>query len=61
MRRVVVTGIGLVTPLGSTVTDLFGNLMSGKSGIRRMSSDFSENLSVKIAAEANFDPSMHFS
>ena len=61
MRRVAVTGIGLIAPLGSNATDFFGNLMAGKSGIGRMSSDFSEHLSVKIAAEAAFDPSEYFS
>ncbi|WP_027960955.1 beta-ketoacyl-ACP synthase II [Halomonas halodenitrificans] len=32
-RRVVVTGLGLVTPVGNTVAESWGNIVSGKSGI----------------------------
>lgn len=35
-RRVVVTGVGLVTPVGHTADDTFENLCQGKSGIRRV-------------------------
>lgn len=35
--------------------------MSGRSGIKRISADFAEGLSVRIAAEAAFDPLEHFS
>ena len=32
MRRVVVTGLGLVTPVGLTVDETWNNLLAGKSG-----------------------------
>ncbi len=35
--------------------------MKGKSGVRSLSADFSDKLSIRIAAEVDFDPSSHFS
>ncbi len=35
-RRVVVTGLGLITPMGNTVTETWNNLVAGKSGIGRI-------------------------
>lgn len=57
----VVTGLGVVSPVGNNATDFFDSLMSGKSGVRVLSSPFSEKLSIRIAAEVDFDPSQHFS
>lgn len=37
-RRVVITGLGAVTPVGSTVPEAWGNILSGKSGIRPITS-----------------------
>lgn len=60
MRRVVITGMGIVSPLGNTPETFFANLMAGKSGIRRLQADFTGRLDVKIAAAADFDPLQHF-
>ncbi len=50
-RRVVVTGVGLVTPLGTGVEKSWGNICAGVSGIDLITRfDTTENL-VKIAAE----------
>jgi len=61
MKRVVITGMGIVSPLGSTCEDFFRNLAAGKSGIRRLTADFADRLSMPVAAEVAFDPEAHFS
>lgn len=49
MRRVVVTGLGLVTPLGNGVEATWQNLIKGKSGIRRIDTFDTEAYPSKIA------------
>lgn len=56
-----VTGLGVVSPAGGNIADFFGNIMAGRSGIRRLTADFSDKLSVKIAAQADFNPADYFS
>ena len=51
MRRVVVTGIGLVTPLGGNVEDTWKNLLACKSGIGPITRFDASNLACRIAAE----------
>ncbi len=51
MRRVVVTGLGLVTPLGVGVDYVWDSLIKGNSGISRIESFDTEDLAVKIAAQ----------
>jgi 3-oxoacyl-[acyl-carrier-protein] synthase II len=50
-RRVVITGIGCVTPLGTTVPELWKNLLASKSGVGRTSIFDASNFPTKIAAE----------
>ncbi|HMK55297.1 MAG TPA: beta-ketoacyl-[acyl-carrier-protein] synthase family protein [Dissulfurispiraceae bacterium] len=54
MRRVVVTGLGVISPSGNGPAELFDNLMAGKSGVCRISGSYAEKLSIKIAAEVHF-------
>ena len=57
MKRVVVTGIGAVTPLGHNTDDLFTNLINGESGIDYITKFDASPLKVKIAGEIkDFNP-----
>ncbi len=57
MGRVVVTGLGAVSPLGIGVPALWDGFIAGRSGVRRVQHFDTENLTVKIAAEVpDFDP-----
>ena len=51
-RRVVVTGIGIVSPVGLTREATWKNLLAGKSGIDRISAFDAEGLQTRIAGEA---------
>jgi 3-oxoacyl-[acyl-carrier-protein] synthase II len=56
-RRVVVTGLGLITPVGNTVEDSWRNILAGKSGIQHITYFDVDNFNVKIAGQVkNFDP-----
>src|SRR6185503_16129733 len=52
-RRVVITGIGLISPLGNTKKALWDALVSGQSGVRRFESVPTDNLPMSFAAEAS--------
>ena len=51
MTRVVVTGIGLVTPLGCGSETNWNNLISGKSGARKISKFDPTNFKCKVTCE----------
>jgi 3-oxoacyl-[acyl-carrier-protein] synthase II len=56
-RRVVVTGLGLVSAVGNTAPEIWNNLLAGKSGIDTITSFDTTGFSVTFAAEVkNFDP-----
>ena len=56
-RRVVITGLGLITPLGKDVKTTWQNLLKGESGISRISRFDPSPLPVQIAGEIKgFDP-----
>ena len=50
-RRVVITGLGAVTPLGNDVASTWAGIKAGKSGIGKISLFDASDYSVKIAAE----------
>jgi beta-ketoacyl-acyl-carrier-protein synthase II len=50
-QRVVVTGIGLLTPLGSDLETVWDGLLKGKSGVRRITLFDTEGMACKIAGE----------
>ncbi len=56
-QRVVVTGLGLITPVGLTVKESWGNIVSGKSGITRVTKFDPEGYYCQIAGEVKgFEP-----
>lgn len=55
-RRVVVTGLGIISPVGNSVDESWGNLVAGRSGIARITRFDASAFSVQIAGEVrNFD------
>ncbi|SHE59953.1 3-oxoacyl-[acyl-carrier-protein] synthase II [Seinonella peptonophila] len=56
-HRVVITGMGVITPIGNDVTTFWENLVNGKSGVGYVTQFDTTDYSVKIAAEVkDFDP-----
>jgi 3-oxoacyl-[acyl-carrier-protein] synthase II len=56
-RRVVITGLGAVTPLGDDVPTMWEALLAGRSGIGPITSFDASGMDVRIAGEVkNFDP-----
>lgn len=61
-RRVVVTGLGMVTPLGLTVDTTWRAILSGKSGVARITHFDASDLSCQICAYVkNFDATLYMS
>ena len=50
-RRVVVTGLGCISPVGNTVAEAWANLLAGKSGIGHITKFDATNFSCRIAGE----------
>ena len=62
MRRIVVTGLGLVTPVGHTVDEAWENIVAGRSGVSAIDTFDTSGFASRIgAAVRNFDlsPYMH--
>jgi 3-oxoacyl-[acyl-carrier-protein] synthase II len=58
LKRVVVTGLGAITPLGNTAKDYWQNLLQGQSGIGKITLFDASHLTCQIAGEVKgFDPS----
>ncbi len=58
--RVVVTGVGAVTPIGNEPTSFWQSLMAGKSGVDRITSFDPYQFTTQIAAEVrDFDPKLY--
>jgi len=61
LRRVVVTGLGAITPLGNTVDELWNSLLNGVSGAAEITHFDTSNYKTKFACELkNFDPLKYF-
>ncbi len=57
MKRVVVTGIGLISSIGNNLESTWNNLIAGKSGIKKITSFDTSELSCKIAGFISHDES----
>lgn len=60
MRRVAVTGLGVVSPLGCSPGEAFQNARAGRSGVRRLEGAFAHRLAAPLAATAPFSGDAHF-
>ena len=61
-RRVVVTGLGLLTPVGNTVDESWKNIVAGKSGIAEITAFDASEFSARISGSVkNFDPLQYIS
>lgn len=60
MRRVVVTGLGCITPIGNDLASFWDSIIKGKHGIGPITKFDASDMKVKIAAEVkNFDPLLY--
>lgn len=56
-RRVVITGVGVISPVGNNITDFWNNLVAGKCGIDTIKGYDVDSLPVKVAGQIkDFDP-----
>ena len=55
-ETVVVTGLGATTPLGGDAVSTWAAMLAGRSGVRRLTEPWAEQLPVRIAAPAAADP-----
>lgn len=60
MKRVAVTGIGLVTPLGHSTREVFESACAGRSAIRPFVGAATARLRSPLAATVQFDAAEHF-
>ena len=61
LKRVVVTGLGALTPIGNNVSEYWEALVAGKSGCANITYFDTEKFKTKFACELkNFDPLDHF-
>ena len=61
MRRVAVTGIGVLSPLGASAAEVYAHARAGRSGVRRIEAAYAKRLHAPIAAcVADFDPGRIF-
>ncbi|MGH8765367.1 MAG: beta-ketoacyl-[acyl-carrier-protein] synthase family protein, partial [Burkholderiales bacterium] len=59
-RRVAVTGIGVVSPLGNSLDDFYRALSEGRSGINSLPPEITAGSGVQVGAQVTWDPAAHF-
>ena len=56
-KKLVITGMGAITPIGNSVNEYWKNLIAGKSGVEKITHFDASGIPVQVAAEVkNFDP-----
>jgi 3-oxoacyl-[acyl-carrier-protein] synthase II len=60
VRRTVVTGFGVLSPVGNGIDAFFRALVAGRSGIRRLSTPLAKASCAQLGAELDFDAAAHF-
>ena len=60
MRRVAVTGVGAICPIGATAAEAFVNARRGVSGIHRLNTDCAARLLSPVVASTRVDGAQHF-
>ena len=60
-RKVVVSGVGVISPIGSDLKTFWANLVNGKSGIRTITQFDTSTFDCSIAGEVpDFNPALYF-
>jgi 3-oxoacyl-[acyl-carrier-protein] synthase II len=60
LKRVAITGLGVVSPLGNGAQHFFDRLVQGCSGVTRLPEDFNPRLTSRVVAPVSFDGAAHF-
>ena len=55
-RRVVITGMGIISPVGNTISEAWNNITNGNSGVSVITKFDTKDLETKFAATVNFNP-----
>ena len=55
-RRVVITGIGIISPVGNSVSEAWNNIINGNSGVSPITKFDTKDFETKFAATVNFNP-----
>ena len=58
-RRVVITGMGIISPVGNTVPEAWNNIIDGNSGVSPIAKFDTKDFETKFAATVNFNPEYH--
>ena len=58
-RRVVITGMGIISPVGNTISEAWNNITNGNSGVSVITKFDTKDLETKFAATVNFNPEDH--
>ena len=58
-RRVVITGMGIISPVGNTISESWNNIINGNSGVSVITKFDTTDFETKFAATVNLNPEDH--